>query len=257
MFPLRLRIREFLNITFRFQQAMRFVWDAGPIWIIGNIGLVLIQGLLPMLSLYMMKLLVDSVSVALTQPPAERTFQLVLQYLILTGVVALVSAVVSQISDSFTHIQGLTITDFMNDILHKKALEIDLEYYENPQYQDTLHRAQKEASYRPVVVLNSLVQLFQNTISLGAIAWLLFSFHWAIVPLLLVAVIPGVIVRILYSSQQYKLDRALTKKERQAWYYYFLMVTTDFAKEVRIFGIGETIRTRYQILIKEIRKVRV
>jgi ATP-binding cassette subfamily B protein len=97
----------------------------------------------------------------------------------------------------------------------------------------------------------------QNTISLAAVAWLLFSFHWAIAPLLLVAVIPGVMVRILYSSQQYKLERAITHKERQSWYYYFLMATKDFAKEVRIFGIGETIRSRYQILRKEVRRLRV
>jgi hypothetical protein len=50
MFHLRESIREFFNITFRFQKALGFVWDAGPNLIVGNLGLVLIQGLLPLLS---------------------------------------------------------------------------------------------------------------------------------------------------------------------------------------------------------------
>ncbi len=251
------RIRTFMGITFRFQKAIRFVWDSGPIWVIGNVILLIVQGLLPIISLYMMKLVVDAVSTALLAPAETREFEPVLQVLVLTGLVALISAVVAQIGDAFTRVQGFTVVDHMNDILQAKGMEMDLEYYENSLYQDTLHRAQREASYRPVIILNGLASILQSSISLIGVAWLLVGFHWAVVPLLLVAVLPGVVVRIWHSNRQYKLDRENTIKERRSWYYHMILVTTDFAKEVRIFGLGNTLRSRYQKLRLEIRRLKI
>jgi ATP-binding cassette subfamily B protein len=251
----RHRLNDFFVITFRFQRALRFVWDAGPIWIVGNVVLLFIQGLLPMASLYMMKLLVDSVSNALAQPTAQRSFQSIFVYILLTGLVAVITAIVSHIGETFTRIQGQVVADYMNGILLTKAIDLDLEYYDNPLYQDTLHRAQKEASFRPIVILNSMTHIAQNTISLVGVIWLLLTFHWSIAPLLFLAALPGVIVRIAFSTVQFQLDRTLTPKERQSWYYYYLMVTTDFAKEVRIFGLGPTLISRYQKLRREIRGI--
>lgn len=253
----RERLRNVITITFRFQKAVRFVWDAGPVWVIGNVALLIVRGLLPILSLYLLKLVVDTVSAALLAPAGARDFQPVLQVLLLAGAVALANGVVSQIGEAFTRVQGLTVIDYMNDVLQEKGMQMDMEFYENSQYQDTLHRAQREAAFRPLVILNSLASILQNTISLVGVAWLLIAFHWSVVPLMLVAVLPGVIVRLWHSNRQFKLDRQNTLKERQSWYYHMILVGTDFAKEVRIFGLGNTLRQRYQKLRVEIRRLKV
>ena len=221
-----------------------------------NVGLLFVQGLLPILSLYMMKLMVDAVTSALSSPPTSRSFQPVIQILILSAAVALSIAVLSRIGELVTRIQGWAVIDHMNDVLQAKAIETDLEYYENAQYQDTLHRAQQEASYRPITILNGLVQIVQSSISLLGIGWLLFSLHWVVVPVLLLAVIPGVIVRVLHSNRQYWLERKYTPKERRSWYYHWIQIGPDFAKEVRIFGLGPTLRKRYQALRQEIRRAK-
>jgi len=75
--------------------------------------------------------------------------------------------------------QGAIVTDYVSDILHRKSVEADLDYYENPQYYDTLHRAQQEAPWRPVHIVNALVQVAQNALSLLAIAGLMLSLHWS------------------------------------------------------------------------------
>lgn len=257
MHDLRNRLRAVLSITFRFQKAIRFVWESGPIWVIGNVVLLVVQGFLPILALYLMKLVVDAVSLALNGPASSRDFEPVLQVLLLAGLVALAAAVVSQIGDAFTRVQGLTVVDHMNDILQAKGMQMDLEYYENSQYQDTLHRAQLEASYRPVVILNALASIVQNSISLIGVGWLLLGFHWAVLPLLLTAVLPGMVVRLWHSNRQFKLERENTLDDRRSWYYHMLMVTTGFAKEVRIFGLGNTLRERYQSLRIDIRHMKI
>jgi ATP-binding cassette subfamily B protein len=103
--------------------------------------------------------------------------------------------------------QTLTVTDHMYDILHAKSIEADLEYYENPQYFDTLHRAQQEGPFRPTQIINGLVRLGQSSISLVAMAGLLFSFHWGVAVILFVAAVPGVLVRLKYSGKMYRWER--------------------------------------------------
>ena len=254
---MRERLRDFLSTTFRFKRAIGFVWDSGPIWVIGNIILLAIQGVLPILSLYLMKLVIDAVTNTLSQPAGARDFGPVLQILLLTGGVALITAVITQIGDSFTRVQGLTFVDHMNGIIQNKAMQMDLEYYENSQYQDTLHRAQREAAFRPLVILNGLAATLQNAISLLGVGWLLVNFYWVVVPLLFVAVLPVVVVRLWHSNRQYKLDRLTTIRDRRSWYYHMILVSSEFAKEVRIFGLGPTIRDRYQKLRTEIRALRI
>ncbi len=253
MSPSRFRLTGFLKLTLNLKKAVRFVWESGPRWVFLNIGLLFVQGLLPIASLYTMKLMIDAVSRTLVAPPAERTLQPVIQVLILAAIVALIIAVVSRLGETVTKLQGWAVFDYMNDVLQAKGIDADLEYYENAEYQDTLHRAQREAGYRPVSILNGLVQIVQSSISLIGIGWLLVTLHWLVIPVLLLAVFPGIVVKLIYSNQQYRLERQNTPKERRSWYYHMILVGADFAKEVRIFGLGGTLRQRYQVLREEIR----
>ncbi len=250
------RVKDVLKLSFSFRRAIQFVWNGGPHWMLLNLGILLIQGVLPVLSIYMLKLIIDNVTHALAVPAAERSFEPVARVILLAGGVALLTEIVSKIGELVTKLQGWSVFDYMTDILQGKGIEVDLEYFENSQYQDTLHRAQQEAGYRPLSILHALIQITQSAVSLVGIGFLLFSFHWTIVPILLIAVMPGVLISMVNSNMQYWLERKYTASERKSWYYYWIIASTDFAKEVRIFGLGATIRNRYQDVRREIREAR-
>src|SRR2546430_12730568 len=91
--------------------------------------------------------------------------------------------------------------------------------YENPQYYDTLHRAQQEAPYRPIHIAKSLVSVFQHGLSLVAMAGLLLSLHWSLALIVLVAVAPEVMVHLKYANAYYAWRRQRTVTERYAQYY--------------------------------------
>ena len=52
---------------------------------------------------------------------------------------------------------GQVVTDHVSDVIHSKSIAVDLEYYENSAYYDTLHRAQQEAPYRPMRIVTDLL----------------------------------------------------------------------------------------------------
>ena len=62
------RIRPFL-LTLR--HALSFVWQSSPSLAVGSIVVRVIQGLLPLVALYLTKLLIDAVTEGLKTPSAE------------------------------------------------------------------------------------------------------------------------------------------------------------------------------------------
>jgi ATP-binding cassette, subfamily B, bacterial len=242
-----------LRQKFQLLPALKFVWVSSASWTIGRVFLVIFQGTLPLVLLYLLKLVIDEISSALTtlNPngafPTE-AFQNVLVLLIIFGGVNLFSNAVSVVSEIVNTAQTQQVTDFMQNILLEKSMAADLEYYENPEYYDTLQRAQQEAPYRPTQLLNHLVQLSQGSILLIGVIGLLVSLHWGLALVLLFGSLPAFLVRIKFSKILYRWRRRRTALERESAYLGLMLTTDMYAKEVRLFALGDWLRQRYQKL---------
>ena len=241
----------------RLDRALRFVWQSGPGWTISSLALVLLRGLLPLLTLYLMKLIVDGVIFAIGAVDKAAAFQDVLLLVIFAGAVALANALLQLAAGYVKEAQSLCVTDYMYDILHTKSIEVDLEYYENPQYLDTLHRAQQEGPYRPTHILDGLMQVGQSGVSLLAMGGLLLSFHWIVAVVLFAAAIPGVLVRLSFSRKMFHWQRKRTPTERKTGYFDWLLTGYNHAKEMRLFDLGDLFKGRFRDLRKQLRRERL
>jgi ATP-binding cassette subfamily B protein len=248
---------EKVRQAIRLDRAVRFVWKAGPGWTITSLFLLVIQGALPLLALYLMKLIVDAVTFSLSAPDKATAFRYVALLIACAAGVALFNALIQLLSGIVKEAQSATVTDHMYDVLHAKSVEVDLEYYENPQYFDTLHRAQQEGPFRPTHIVNGLAQLGQNGISLIAMAGLLLSFHWSVTVVLFIAVIPGILVRIRYSGKMYRWQREKTRTERKSNYFNWILTGDAHAKEIRLFGLGDLFIQQFRSLRKQLRREKI
>lgn len=249
-----LSINQKIRQALRLDLALRFVWQSTRSWTIASLLLMLVQGPLPLVSLYLMKLMVDEVTTGLTTTTPEDMFGRVALIVLLMGGMALVTALLGLISGLVSQAQALILTDHMQDVIHAKSVDVDLEYYENADYYDTLRRAQSEAPGRPLSILQGLLQLGQGSISLLAVAGLLLTFHWGIAVVLFVTVLPGFLVRVRYSGILYQWQRKRTGTERRSWYYNWLLTGDSHAKEVRLFGLGPLFMQRYRDLRIQLRR---
>ncbi len=235
-------------------RATLLVWKSAPGWAIASAALVIPQGILPLASLYIMKLIVDCVASGYSSANKEAFVGQVMTLVALAILVELVSILIQSAASIASEFQSTLVSDHIQDIIHAKSVAIDLEYYESPEYYDTLHRAQQEASFRPVHIVRSLTQLLQNAISMASTAALLFVASWAIVVALVAASLPGVIVQMIYSGKLYRWQVSRTEKERKSWYLHWLLTDKGFAKEIRLFSLGSIFRDRYLALRQLLRK---
>ena len=159
-----------------------------------RVSLILVQGLLPLGSIYLAKLIIDAVTANLAAPNKVAAFESILPLIALAALVTVLTTLCTSLAELVNTAHAQRVTDSMQGIIHAKSIEADLEFYENARYYDTLQRAQQEAPFRPTQILNHLAQSGQNALSLAAMAGLLLSLHWGVIIALLLAAIPAVCV---------------------------------------------------------------
>ena len=225
--------------SLRLLPALRLVWQSSPRLTIARIVLLTFQGILPVISIYLTKLIIDNVAANLTNTDKAIAFQQVLFLIALAGGVTLLNTLCTSLTELVTTAHSQRVTDYMQGIINAKSIAADLEYYENPRYYDTLQRAQQEAPYRPPQILNRLALLGQNAVSLIAMISLLLSLHWSITGVLFVGALPAMVVRLKYSRVIYNWQRKWTPPQRQAMYLGWMLTSDQFAKEIRLFDLGD------------------
>ena len=250
-------ITETLKQGLHLGRAIRLVWSISPGWAIMNIVLVVVQGLLPLLAPYFMKRTIDALQAVIAVHAGLAAFRPVLFWVVLAAAAALLSALLGSLAGLAGQYQSMIFSDKVTDIVHSRSVAVDLEYYENPSYYDTMQRAQVEAASRPIGVVNRLIGIGRNAVSLIGVAGLLLAFSPLVALALFCVALPGALVQSLYARRQYRLELEQTEKDRQASYYHFMLTGTWFAKELRLFNLGSLFRTRFQTLRQQLRGVRL
>ena len=244
-------IKRFLHL----RRALDLVWQSAPGWTVANAALLVLQGVLPVASLYLTKLTVDAV-VAAAGTGAPDTGHLALLVAGLAGA-ALATALCGSLASLVGEAQGQAVTDHVQSAIHEKSVDVALAYYENAPYHDTLHRAQQEAPYRPARIVNGLAQAGLGLFSLVAIAGLLLTLHWLIAVVLLAATVPGIYVRLSWSRKLYAWQTGTASSERQASYFSWMLVGEPYAKEIRLLDLGGLFIRRFREVRAELRRERL
>lgn len=229
-----------------FQRALALVWQSNRGWTSMSIALNLVQAALPLAVLYCTKLFIDHLSFANSNPSVDT--RVLLTYAVVLGSLWLLTGVLGSLQQWVEELQQLRFTDQITGIIQAKSIQMDLAYYEDPTLQNTFHKAQYEAAYRPYQLLRAVYQLLQSGFFLLLAMFFLFSLAWWLVPVLLLAGTPILLVKMRFAGRHYDLDRRRVQQEREARYLHELLTTVTAALELRLFRFGTFFAKRYQDL---------
>ncbi|MCF6248814.1 MAG: ABC transporter ATP-binding protein/permease [Desulfobacula sp.] len=240
-----------LKNAIRIDRAIKFVWEASPLYSVLSGLVVIILGTLPLASLYLLKLIIDSVtSLEFTSDIGiwDPRFFTPLTYIGMACGVGLLTAFFNFLSDYLKKAQSLTVSDHMFSILHEKSSRADLAFYESPKYRDTLFRAQREGPYRPTSIVSGLFSACQSGASFIAVAWLLIRFNPILPVIMIIATLPGVLLRLNYSEKIYSWQEKRTEDERRSHYFHYMLTGDTHAKEFRLFNLGQHFIDQFKVL---------
>ncbi len=231
--------------------TLKIVWEASKRHTIIRISLVVLTALLPLIPLYLFKLLLDAFATG-----QAVDVQHVIYIIIGMAALALFSIFIKNVAAYNNSIQADIITDYMAAMMIKKSLDIDIEFYDSDTYHDKFARAMGQGGTKPLSVLGGVTSFFQNLITLLAIIGILFTLHWSIFFILFIITLPAAYVRFLYSEKLIDLKEAQTQPSRIAGYYKGVLTGGGTAFEVRMFAYGHYLLRKFLDLAAFLRKER-
>jgi ATP-binding cassette subfamily B protein len=249
-------LRERFHAMRNVPPFLRQIWQTSPGLTLASLGLRLVRSLMPVVTLYIGKLIIDEairlVGLGLgfdSLGDAWRSGQLdTLAWLLgLELALAVGSDLLGRLVGYADGLLSELFTNASSVRLMEHAATLDLEDFEDPDLQDKLERARRQTMSRQ----NLMSQLFgqvQDMITVGSLAVGLVVYAPWLIALLAVALVPAFVGEAHFNAQGYTLNFHWTPERRQLEYLRQTGASVETAKEVKIFGLHGFLIDRYRYL---------
>ena len=229
--------------------VLKIVWESGPPVVIFGIVSRIFSSLLPVLLLWITKLIIDGIvhAVSSHQPVGPRFWWLVVAEFSL----AILNSILVRTIDYSDSLLADKYTRHVSIRVLEHASSLDLTAYEDPVFYDRLERARVQATDRLVMIqaVGRLVQQVITTITLSVS--IMFFSPWLML-LLIVGVVPAFMGESHFAFLGYAKNFRQTPLRRQLDYLRILGGSKEAAKELKLFGLRKFLIDRFTKLSDEI-----
>ena len=248
--------RERVGALRNLRPFLAMVWATSPTLTATTIALRLMRALLPVATLYIGKLIIDDVVMLVQLPDKPVTLQ---QWLdsghlnrlgLLLGAefaVAVAADVLGRIVSLLDGLLAERVSTSSSVRLMEHAATLDLEDFEDAEFQDQLERARRQTSGR-MTLMSQLFSQAQDLVTVASLAAGLIVFAPWLIVLLLVALVPAFLGEAHFNAKSYSLDFGRTPERRELDYVRQTAASAETAKEVKIFGLNGFLIDRYRRL---------
>lgn len=140
---------------------------------------------------------------------------------------------------------GTLLGHRVNVMILEKAQTLQLTDFEDSATYDKLTQARREASRKPLSLVQQTFQLVRNVLALATYGALLWGFSFLAVVLLLVSALPPFLAEVKFAGDAFWLSRRQTSGFREQLYLERVLAQDAPAKEVKLFGLAPWLLARY------------
>jgi ATP-binding cassette subfamily B protein len=232
---------------------LTMVWRTSRSLTAASLLLRLARALLPVITLYVGKLIIDDVVMLVQMPDKPSTLPEWIHSNLLNwlGFLLIVEFTLAVLADILGRVVSLIdsllserVSNASSVRLMEHAARLDLEDFEDAEFQDQLERARRQTSGRMTLMGQILGQAQDIVTVVSFAAGLIIYAPWLIV-LLLLALVPAFLGEAHFNAQSYSLDYARTPERRELDYIRQTAASVETAKEVKIFGLNSFLIDRY------------
>ncbi len=259
-----------LGTTAALPQVLRLVWEASPSTTVGLFATTALAGLIPTISVGLTLMLTNAVTQGIVINVAHRPDREVLSQLgvpwmpafqftaigmiVFLAVIQLVVFALSALLNTLRNISQQLLQNSVSMriqlMVMEKAASLDLPFYEDAASYDLLRRAQNDSINRPVLMIATAFGLLQTALTFVTMIAILLGLSPLLALLALVSPVPAFIADTRYGWRGYTIARWGSRLLRRMNYMVSLVTTDTFAKEVKLFGLGQYFIERYRLIAK-------
>ena len=229
------------------------VWRTSPHLTAASLVLRLGRALLPVITLFVGKLIIDDVVLLVQTPNKPETLSQWLNSGLLNwlGLLLLAEFALAVLSDILGRVVSLIdsllserVSNTSSVRLMQHAATLDLEDFEDAEFQDQLERARRQSSGR-MTLMGQLLSQAQDMVTVASFAAGLIVYAPWLIVLLFLALVPAFLGEAHFNAQSYSLDFVRTPERRELDYVRQTAASVETAKEVKIFGLHSFLIDRY------------
>jgi ATP-binding cassette, subfamily B, bacterial len=232
-------------------RALGLVWRSAPGGVLVLAGFTIVAAALPPFVAYVGKLIIDGVIAARAALPGIARQAALSHAVRLVGVelaAVVMMAGAERVLGLVRQLVGLRLGIDLNVQILDKAQRLELRQFEDPDFYDKLTRARREASTRPLSLIQSNFQVVRNALTLAGYAALLIRFSPWMALAVLVATVPAFLAEARFSGAAFRLRNWRSPDSRRLTYLEYVLANDEHAKEVKLFGLGPLLLDRYRRL---------
>lgn len=243
------RLKDFFDALRNTPQAFKLVWQAGRKNALISFGLTPIAALMPAAQAWVGKLIIDNVLKVINAGVEPQVgLQRVLPYVLLELGLVVLSSLVGQFRSLSDRVLQYKLTNHVNSLIMEKAISLDLQFFEDPQFYDNLQNARRQSDSSAISIVNAILQIIQQVITLASVLVLLVRFSPLLAIVVFVAAIPSFLSQSQYAEMAFRAVTRRAKEARLLNYLEQLLTGNDTFKEVKMFGLGKPLLERYRQL---------
>lgn len=238
-------LRQFFRHLF---YIFKLVWDTGRWITVSMLLIAFLQGLLPVVTAWVGADILNVLAEAYNafQSHTQFQFSVIITLLAVQFICIFLNSILSRVNMVVTRIAGELVVNHVTVMMIAKAKEVDLQSYDKPDFYERLENAGREAGIRPIQILNAVFSAISGLISMVSFFVILCGINAAAPFLILILALPSAIVSFIYRKKNFAYVRRRSVDRRQLAYYSGLMTNKDMVKEIRIFGLSDTLRDKYE-----------
>lgn len=233
-------------------QAFKLVWQASKRHTLINFSLIPLIAVLPAAQSWVGKMIVDHILQAIDiNADVQAGLQLVLPFVLFEFALLLVSTLLSSFQSLSNNILRSLLTRHVNTLIIDKSISLDLQFYEDPVFYDNMQNARRRADSSALAIVTSISQVAQQLITLISLVVLLVGFSPWLAVVVILAAVPNFLSNSRFAEMAF---RALTHRAPEARllsYIENLLTSNETVKEIKLFGLGESLKQRYEDLFTQ------
>lgn len=219
--------------------------------------LLLIQGVLPVATVYLTKTLVDGIAGVIKNGNGWAGLILLVPAAAAMIIVLVAIEVFQSVNQWLRTAQSEKVQDSVQELIHEQAMRLDMSFFDHPDYYDQLHRARVDALSRPMALIENAGSLIQSFITLVAMAGVLLTFGIWLPVLLVFGTLPALVVVLRHTLRFHRWRLSNTAAIRKTNYYDIMLTSRESAAEMRLFHLGSHFREMFRNLRARLRREKV
>ena len=231
------------KFSYRLFYIFGLVWETRPWILFMMLFMAVFDGVSPVINAYIGAALLNSLGDAYTGLVA---FEAVMVLLILQFAYIFIVRLIGSINNILSRISGELVVNYIKIKIMNKAREVDIASFDMPDFYERLENADREAGNRPIQVMNATFGIISALISMVSFIVILAAVSPAAPWIIIAMSIPSAIISFVYRRKNFRYMRHRSKDRRQLSYYSGLMTNKDMVKEIRMFGLADTLIGRYR-----------